>query len=181
MTSVFFVCISDVLMMERTCSAKLNIHIMLVDGVCRRESFGNGYLCMCGKHLCNEGNSLNLANTYVFYLFFLISANWLLWLRWRQTEFYNKFIYANSCRAHMSFYFYSSSACNRFFHVEFIYLSKSLIYTSFSLYLSWLFIRMFISSQFWSFLFNYFTLYSKVRCLKRKREYALVMFDCLHL
>lgn len=164
-------------MMERTCSAKLNIHIMLVDGVCRRESFGNGYLCMCGKHLCNEGNSLNLANTYVFYLFFLISANWLLWLRWRQTEFYNKFIYANSCRVHMSFYFYSSSACNRFFHVEFIYLSKSLIYTSFSLYLSWLFIRMFISSKFWSFLFNYFT----VRCLKQKREYALVMYDCLHL
>lgn len=69
------------LMMERTCSAKLNIHIMLVDGVCRRESFGNGYLCMCGKQLCNEANNHKLANTHVFYIFFLLSTYWLLWLR----------------------------------------------------------------------------------------------------
>lgn len=72
---------SDNLYMHRTCSAKLNIHIMLVDGVCRSESFGNGYLCMCGKHLCNEANSLKLANTQVFYLSFLMSTIWLLRLR----------------------------------------------------------------------------------------------------
>lgn len=76
----------NVLMMHRTCSAKLNIHIMLVNGVCRRESYGNGYLCMCGKHLCNEGSSRKLANTHMFYIFFVLSTNMLLWFWWRQSE-----------------------------------------------------------------------------------------------
>lgn len=41
--------------MERTCSNELNFHITMIDGVCRTERNGNGYLCMCGKHLCNSG------------------------------------------------------------------------------------------------------------------------------
>ncbi|KAK3105687.1 hypothetical protein FSP39_003433, partial [Pinctada imbricata] len=49
--------INGKLYIERTCSALLEMNIMLVHDVCRTESFGNGYLCMCGRHLCNGGNS----------------------------------------------------------------------------------------------------------------------------
>lgn len=46
---------SDVLYMHRTCSNELrDFKIMMIDGVCRSERMGNGYLCMCGKHLCNS-------------------------------------------------------------------------------------------------------------------------------
>ncbi|KAK3596300.1 hypothetical protein CHS0354_009796 [Potamilus streckersoni] len=39
---------------RRTCSAKLSgFRIMMIDGVCRKERNDNGYLCMCGKNLCN--------------------------------------------------------------------------------------------------------------------------------
>lgn len=42
------------LYMRRTCSARMShFKIMMIDGVCRSERTGNGYLCMCGKHLCN--------------------------------------------------------------------------------------------------------------------------------
>ena len=44
--------------MIRTCSADLNFYLTLIDGVCRTERSGNGYLCMCGKHLCNAANPL---------------------------------------------------------------------------------------------------------------------------
>lgn len=44
--------------MIRTCSADLNFHLTLIDGVCRTERNGNGYLCMCGKHLCNAAQPL---------------------------------------------------------------------------------------------------------------------------
>ncbi|CAG5122916.1 unnamed protein product [Candidula unifasciata] len=43
-----------VLQMIRTCSADLDFHLTMIDGVCRTERNGNGYLCMCGKHLCNS-------------------------------------------------------------------------------------------------------------------------------
>lgn len=42
--------------MERTCSDDLTIFINLIDRVCRTERNGNGYLCMCGKRLCNSAN-----------------------------------------------------------------------------------------------------------------------------
>ena len=51
----FFFFISDKLYMHRTCSARMShFKIMMIDGVCRSERTGNGYLCMCGKHLCNS-------------------------------------------------------------------------------------------------------------------------------
>ncbi|KAI8767246.1 protein quiver, partial [Biomphalaria glabrata] len=43
-----------VLQMIRVCSADLDFHLTMLDGVCRTERNGNGYLCMCGKHLCNS-------------------------------------------------------------------------------------------------------------------------------
>ncbi|KAL8561879.1 hypothetical protein ACOMHN_046669 [Nucella lapillus] len=46
------------LQMIRTCSAELNFHLTMIDGVCRTERNGNGYLCMCGKHLCNAARPL---------------------------------------------------------------------------------------------------------------------------
>lgn len=99
--------------MERTCSAKLNIHIMLVDGVCRRESFGNGYLCMCGKQLCNEANNHKLANTHVFYIFFLLSTYWLLWLRWRHAKIFHEYYLCNSYWEHVMICLNLSSATNK--------------------------------------------------------------------
>ncbi|KAK7492726.1 hypothetical protein BaRGS_00016031, partial [Batillaria attramentaria] len=44
---------NGILQMIRTCSADLNFHLTMIDGVCRTERNGNGFLCMCGKHLCN--------------------------------------------------------------------------------------------------------------------------------
>ncbi|XP_012944992.1 protein quiver [Aplysia californica] len=41
------------LQMIRTCTADLNFHLTMIDGVCRTERNGNGYLCMCGKNMCN--------------------------------------------------------------------------------------------------------------------------------
>lgn len=47
----------NVMYMHRTCSDKLNeFKIMMIDGVCRSERTGNGYLCMCGRHLCNDAS-----------------------------------------------------------------------------------------------------------------------------
>ncbi|XP_059143051.1 protein quiver-like [Physella acuta] len=43
-----------VLQMIRQCSADLDFHLTMIDGVCRTERNGNGYLCMCGKHRCNS-------------------------------------------------------------------------------------------------------------------------------
>lgn len=40
---------------ERICLVKMDMNIMLIDGVCWIESFGNGYFCMCGCNLCNFG------------------------------------------------------------------------------------------------------------------------------
>ncbi|CAL1542582.1 unnamed protein product [Lymnaea stagnalis] len=48
-----------VLQMIRVCSADLDFHLTMIDGVCRTERNGNGYLCMCGKHLCNSGPGLH--------------------------------------------------------------------------------------------------------------------------
>ncbi|XP_025084679.1 protein quiver-like [Pomacea canaliculata] len=50
--------IQGILHMIRTCSSDLNFHLTMIDGVCRTERNGNGYLCMCGKQLCNEASSL---------------------------------------------------------------------------------------------------------------------------
>jgi hypothetical protein len=43
-----------ILQMIRTCSADVDFHLTMIDGVCRTERNGNGFLCMCGKHLCNS-------------------------------------------------------------------------------------------------------------------------------
>ncbi|XP_014778127.1 protein quiver isoform X2 [Octopus bimaculoides] len=51
--------------MERTCSDDLTIYISLIDRVCRTERNGNGYLCMCGKHLCNAANSPVTESLYI--------------------------------------------------------------------------------------------------------------------
>ncbi|XP_070174390.1 UPAR/Ly6 domain-containing protein qvr-like [Littorina saxatilis] len=48
-----------VLQIIRTCSAELNFHLTMIDGVCRTERNGNGYLCMCGTHLCNTARRLD--------------------------------------------------------------------------------------------------------------------------
>ncbi|KAH9523889.1 hypothetical protein Btru_047331, partial [Bulinus truncatus] len=47
-----------VLRMIRICSEDLDFQLVKIDGVCRTERNGNGYLCMCGKHLCNSIPSL---------------------------------------------------------------------------------------------------------------------------
>ncbi|XP_060591511.1 protein quiver-like [Ruditapes philippinarum] len=61
----------DVLYMHRTCSDRLNdFRIMMIDGVCRSEREGHGYLCMCGRHLCNSAESDHTARK----LYILLSA-----------------------------------------------------------------------------------------------------------
>jgi hypothetical protein len=63
--------IADVLYMHRTCSDRLNdFRIMMIDGVCRSEREGHGYLCMCGRHLCNSAESDHTARK----LYILLSA-----------------------------------------------------------------------------------------------------------
>lgn len=59
----------NVLYMHRTCSHRLkDFNIMMIDGVCRSERDGKGYLCMCGKHLCNSTETLHSVNTGVLTL-----------------------------------------------------------------------------------------------------------------
>ena len=48
---------SERLEMIRTCSDRLNFKLTMIDGVCRTERNGNGYLCMCGKNKCNSAPS----------------------------------------------------------------------------------------------------------------------------
>jgi len=50
-----FLCPGE-LIMRRTCSLEININIHL-NHVCQDESYGNGYLCMCDKDLCNGAES----------------------------------------------------------------------------------------------------------------------------
>ncbi|XP_048729193.1 protein quiver-like [Ostrea edulis] len=70
--------------LERTCSAKMDMNIMLIDGVCRTESFGNGYLCMCGRNLCNTGISqLKLTQAHMVSLILCLLFTFF-WLPWRQ-------------------------------------------------------------------------------------------------
>ncbi|XP_060591498.1 protein quiver-like [Ruditapes philippinarum] len=55
-----------VLYMHRTCSSKLDaFRIMKIDGICRSERDGRGYLCMCGRHLCNSAISGRMTETLV--------------------------------------------------------------------------------------------------------------------
>ena len=62
--------------MHRTCSARMtHFKIMMIDGVCRSERTGNGYLCMCGKHLCN-GTGKYKPSAYNFAI--VLSALFLL-------------------------------------------------------------------------------------------------------
>lgn len=76
--------INGKLYLERTCSAKMDMNIMLIDGVCRTESFGNGYLCMCGRNLCNSGFSrLRLTQSHVVSLIPCLLLTFF-WLPWRQ-------------------------------------------------------------------------------------------------
>ncbi|KAK3745878.1 hypothetical protein RRG08_015605 [Elysia crispata] len=46
--------VGTVLQIYRSCSSDLNFQLTMIDGVCRTERNGNGWLCMCGKHLCNR-------------------------------------------------------------------------------------------------------------------------------
>lgn len=70
------------LYMRRTCSARLtSFKIMMIDGVCRSERTGNGYLCMCGKHLCNSARNLQPYYSVYTALFFLIFYSKQLTLR----------------------------------------------------------------------------------------------------
>lgn len=46
---------NNTMYMHRTCSDRLeDFQINMMDGVCRTESSGTGYLCMCGNNLCNS-------------------------------------------------------------------------------------------------------------------------------
>ncbi|RUS81328.1 hypothetical protein EGW08_010895 [Elysia chlorotica] len=45
----------NILQIYRSCSSDLNFQLTMIDGVCRTERNGNGWLCMCGKRLCNGG------------------------------------------------------------------------------------------------------------------------------
>ncbi|BFZ22641.1 hypothetical protein BsWGS_25680 [Bradybaena similaris] len=63
-----------VLQMIRTCSADVDFHLTMIDGVCRTERNGNGYLCMCGKRLCNSvpaQNDIFQQRTIVFTVLFI--------------------------------------------------------------------------------------------------------------
>ena len=72
---VFIYLFSGKLYMHRTCSARMtHFKIMMIDGVCRSERTGNGYLCMCGKHLCNGTGKYRPSA----YNFFVLSAFFLL-------------------------------------------------------------------------------------------------------
>ncbi|XP_021362506.1 protein quiver-like [Mizuhopecten yessoensis] len=73
--------INGIRMMERTCSARMDLNIMKIDGVCRTESDGNGYLCMCGKHLCNGTPSLNLSLLSAALCALVSFHQWLPWFR----------------------------------------------------------------------------------------------------
>jgi hypothetical protein len=69
----FFLIISDTMYMHRTCSHRLNdFKIMMSDGVCRSERQGDGYLCMCGKHLCNSAEKLHSGHYSVSFISFMI-------------------------------------------------------------------------------------------------------------
>ena len=64
---------TDTLYMRRTCSARMShFKIMMIDGVCRSERTGNGYLCMCGKHLCNSARQFQPYNCIYFAVFSVI-------------------------------------------------------------------------------------------------------------
>ncbi|XP_045208055.2 protein quiver-like [Mercenaria mercenaria] len=69
----------NVLYMHRTCSNKLNdFKIMMIDGVCRSEREGKGYLCMCGRHLCNSADTGQLAGKFCTALLTTISILFIL-------------------------------------------------------------------------------------------------------
>ncbi|KAL5010265.1 hypothetical protein ScPMuIL_012570 [Solemya velum] len=74
------------LYIQRTCTAEMDIKLMMIDGVCRTESRGNGELCMCGKNLCNSARS-QTTNTFPLTLsvpiFHLLIYNQVVlpWLR----------------------------------------------------------------------------------------------------
>lgn len=46
-------------MIMRTCTNELDFKLPLVNNVCQQESDGFGYLCMCGRGLCNKASSLS--------------------------------------------------------------------------------------------------------------------------
>ncbi|KAK6182453.1 hypothetical protein SNE40_010143 [Patella caerulea] len=73
-----------VLVIERVCSADINFQLTLIDGVCRTERNNNGYLCMCGKHLCNSTSRVRLSPVVILFLllcYSLISQRVLPWQR----------------------------------------------------------------------------------------------------
>ena len=60
---------ADTLMMIRTCSSDLSFDLTMIDGVCRSERSGNGYICMCGKHLCNSATlMISLSSKTIFFV-----------------------------------------------------------------------------------------------------------------
>ncbi|XP_033724613.1 protein quiver-like isoform X1 [Pecten maximus] len=73
--------INNVRMLERTCSARMTLNIMKIDGVCRTESDGNGYLCMCGKHLCNGTASPSISLLSAVLCALISFRQWLPWFR----------------------------------------------------------------------------------------------------
>ncbi|XP_064644093.1 UPAR/Ly6 domain-containing protein qvr-like isoform X2 [Lineus longissimus] len=45
--------------LERTCTyAMENFHLIVSDD-CRKEKYGNGFICMCGRDKCNSSLSIN--------------------------------------------------------------------------------------------------------------------------
>ena len=82
-----------VLMMERTCSEKVELLIPL-NQVCRTERNGNGYLCMCAKDFCNGASTI-----YSSGYFYILSIGMTLiclvhklntrvfWCAWNQPKY----------------------------------------------------------------------------------------------
>ncbi|KAF6038877.1 hypothetical protein EB796_002813 [Bugula neritina] len=53
-------------MIMRTCTNELDFKLPLVNNVCQKESDGFGYLCMCGRDLCNRAVT-DLQHLHLYY------------------------------------------------------------------------------------------------------------------
>lgn len=84
------------LYMRRTCSARMtHFKIMMIDGVCRSERTGNGYLCMCGKHLCNSSTRLQPYSCIYIAVFTVIACFkqlTSLFFSWQKIQDYVEFL-----------------------------------------------------------------------------------------
>ncbi|KAK3596301.1 hypothetical protein CHS0354_009797 [Potamilus streckersoni] len=64
---------NGMLHVHRTCSAKVSgFRLIMASNVCRKERNNNGYLCMCGRNLCNTSSIIRgPAHILVIKLIFL--------------------------------------------------------------------------------------------------------------